>query len=153
LTFTVSEFVGNNLEEIFNELDDDEPAFIDATVFFLYHWFILLPLLFLLLLLFILFLIPFFTLVFLILFIFTAVFGLVTTSSIQPGTSHVLYFYTTITTSDHWSHMIIFALFGVIFGGLHCIGWNFKFPIHSEQTIWRATFLAITIIPLIIASA
>jgi len=47
--------------------------------------------------------------------------------------------------------MVVFALFGVIFGGLHCIGWNFKFPTHAEQTFWRATSLAITIIPLIVA--
>ncbi len=159
LTSAVSEFVGNNLEEIFDEFDDDEPALLDDdapalfddTVFFLYHWFYLFPLLFFLLLLFVLLLIPFFTLVFLISFVFTAVFGIVTTSDIQPGASHVPSFYASTTASDRWSRMVIFALFGGIFGGLHCIGWNFKFPTHSEQTAWRATSLAITVIPLIVA--
>ena len=47
--------------------------------------------------------------------------------------------------------MAVFALFGVIFGGLHCIGWNFKFPTHPEQTLWRSTSLAITAIPLVVA--
>jgi len=47
--------------------------------------------------------------------------------------------------------MIVFALFGVIFGGLHCIGWNFEYPTHSEQTLWQATSLAITVIPLVVA--
>ena len=41
--------------------------------------------------------------------------------------------------------------FGVIFDGLHWIGWYFEYPTHSEQTLWRATLLAITVIPLIIA--
>ena len=47
--------------------------------------------------------------------------------------------------------MVVFALFGVIFVGLHCIGWNFKFPTHTKQTLWRSTSLAIAAIPLIVA--
>ena len=47
--------------------------------------------------------------------------------------------------------MVVFALFGVFFGGLHCIGWHFKFPTHSEQALWQAMSLAITLIPLIVA--
>jgi len=47
--------------------------------------------------------------------------------------------------------MVVFALFGALFGGLHCIGWNFEYPTHAEQALWRATSLAITVIPLIVA--
>ena len=47
--------------------------------------------------------------------------------------------------------MVVFALFGVIFGGLHCIGWNFLYPTAFEQHLWRASSLAITAIPLIVA--
>ena len=47
--------------------------------------------------------------------------------------------------------MVVFALFSVIFGGPHCIGWNFKFPTHTKQTLWRSTSLAIAAIPLIVA--
>ena len=47
--------------------------------------------------------------------------------------------------------MIAFALFGAIFGGLHCIGWYFKYPSRSEQILWQATSSAITVIPLIVA--
>ncbi len=137
LSSTVGKFVGGFLKEIFGG---------DKMFLFLFGWFILLPSLFGLLLLFTLFLTPFVTLLFLVSFIFTAVFGIVTTSTIRPGASHVPSFYAPITKSD------VFALFGVIFGGLHCIGWYFKYPTHSEQTLWRATSLAITVIPLIIAS-
>ena len=127
---------------------DDLPDFL---VSFLVGWFFLLPSLFLFFALFVILLIPFFALFFLLSFIFTAVFGIVTTSSIRPGASHVPSFYAPSTQSDRWTRMLVFALFGVIFGGLHCIGWNFKFPTHSEQTLWRSTSLAIAAIPLIVA--
>ena len=142
LSSTVGNFVGGFLKEIFGG---------DKMFLFLFGWFILLPSLFGLLLLFTLFLTPFVTLLFLVSFIFTAVFGIVTTSTIRPGASHVPSFYAPITKSDRWSRMVVFALFGVIFGGLHCIGWYFKYPTQSEQTIWRATSLGITVIPLIVA--
>jgi len=141
LSSAVTEFVGRWLEDIFR----------DQSGLQFFGWFIILPVLFLLLFLFVLFLIPFVTLLLLVSFIFTAVFGIVTSSTIRPGASHVLSFYAPVTKSDRWSRMAVFALFGVIFGGLHCIGWSFEYPTHSEQTLWRAASLAITVIPLIVA--
>ena len=141
LTSKVTKFVANRMKEIF---DGD-------IVGILFGWYILLPLLFLFFTLFVILLMPFFTLFFLLSFIFTAVFGIITTSSIRPGASHVPSFYAPNTKSDRWSRMTVFALFGVIFGGLHCIGWNFKFPTHTEQSLWRSTSVAVTAIPLIVA--
>jgi hypothetical protein len=143
LTFTVSKFVGNWLAKIFE--------FSGFLINFIFGWYILLPLLFAFLSVFIIILIPFFTLFFLVSFIFTAVFAIVTTSSIRLGASHVPSFYAPITQSDRWSRMVVFALFGVIFGGLHCVGWTFEFATHPEQRLWRSTSLAITAIPLIVA--
>ena len=134
----VGRFVGRWLKKIFSSGD-----FISA----LFGWFILLPSLFLLLLIFI----PFLTLLFVVSFIFTAVFGIITTSTVPLGASHVPSFYAPSTKSDHSSRMVVFALFGVIFGGLHCLSWSFNYPTHSEQTLWRLTSLAITVIPLIVA--
>ena len=142
LTSEVSKFVVNRVEDILNG---------DSVFGFLFGWFILLPCLFLSFTLFVILLIPFFALFFLLSFIFTAVFGIITTSFIRPGASHVPSFYSPSTPSDKWSRMVVFALFGVIFGGLHCIGWNFKFPTHPEQSLWRSTSVAITAIPLIVA--
>ena len=124
--------------------------FVDV-VFFLFGWYIHLPLLFVLLFLFIIFIIPFFVLTFLVSLIFITVFGTVTTSTICSGASLVPSFYAPATKSNRWSRMAVFALFGIIFGGLHCLGWYFKYPTYSEQTLWRATSSAITIIPLIVA--
>ena len=149
LSSTVSEFVRNKLEAILADgYDDGVFGFLST---FLFGWFFLLPSLFLLLLLFLLFLIPFFTLLFLGSFIFIAFFGIVTTSTVPSGASYVPSFYAPTTTSDRWSRMVVSAFFGVVFGGLHCIGWNFEYPTHSEQTLWRATSLAITVIPLVVA--
>ena len=141
LSSAVGKYVGRWLEEIFG----------GGAASFLFGWFVLLPVLFFLLFLFVIFLIPFLTLLLLVPFIFTAVFGIVTTSTIRPDAPHVPSFYASTTNSDRWSRMAVFALFGVIFGGLHCIGWFFEYPTHSEQTLWRAMSLAITVIPLIVA--
>jgi len=43
--------------------------------------------------------------------------------------------------------MVIIDFFGVIFGGVHCTGWNFTYAISFE--LHRALALAITQIPLI----
>jgi len=114
-------------------------------------WLLVIPTLFVFLLVTTIFLLPFFTLLFLISFIFTAVFGIITTSTVAPNSFHVPSFYSPTTKSDKYSRMVVFAIFGVIFGGLHCIGWNFTYPTAFEQRLWRASSLAITVIPLIVA--
>jgi len=146
LTSKVSNFVEEWLQKFFGTMY----GFADL-IPFLFGWFILLPSLFILLCLFTVFLIPFFALLFLVSLIFTAVFGIVTTSTIRAGASHVPSFYAPTTKSDRWCRMVVFAIFGVIFGGIHCIGWYFQYPSQSEQTLWRATSTAITVIPLIVA--
>jgi len=148
LTSAVTKFVRNLkwLQEIFRE-GNGFADFISS----LFGWFVLLPSLFVLLFLFTIFLTPFFALLFIVSFMFTAVFGIVTTSTIRPGASHVPYFYAPTTKSDRWSRMVFFALFGVIFGGLHCVGWYFQYPTQSEQTLWRAPSLILTVILLIVA--
>ncbi|TFK50285.1 hypothetical protein OE88DRAFT_1631605 [Heliocybe sulcata] len=35
------------------------------------------------------------------------------------------------------------------FGAIHCIGWSFAFPSHTEQILWRGCSLAITCLPLL----
>jgi hypothetical protein len=35
-----------------------------------------------------------------------------------------------------------------VFGGIHCIGWSFDFPSHTEQLLWRISSISITGIPL-----
>ena len=35
----------------------------------------------------------------------------------------------------------------MLFGGIHCAGWNFPFPSHAELIIWRVSSLIILIVP------
>jgi len=126
-------------------LDEDSPSG------FFVGWLFILPILFFLLLTATICFLPFFSLISLVSFIFTAVFGIITSSTIAPGASHVPAFYAPTTKSDKYSRMIVFALFGVIFGGLHCIGWNFTYPTPFEQRLWRASSLMITVIPFIVS--
>jgi len=113
--------------------------------------FFVLPTFFIFLLVTTILLLPFFTLLFLISFIFTAVFGIITSSTATHNSLHVPSFYAPSTKSDKYSRMVVFVIFGVIFGGLHCIGWNFSYPSAFEQHLWRTSSLAITVIPLIVA--
>jgi len=76
-------------------------------------------------------------------------FGIATTSTIVANSGHVPMFYAPITGSNHQITLIFFVLpaVAVLFGGLHCIGWNFDFPTDIEQLLWRIGSLAITSIP------
>jgi hypothetical protein len=40
----------------------------------------------------------------------------------------------------------------LVFGGIHCIGWSFNFPSHTERVFWRISSIAITGIPLAFTS-
>jgi len=134
------------LRKFFGEEADDE----GLTGFYI-GWLFVIPTLFVFLLVTTIILFPFFTLLFLVSFIFSAVFGIITTNTVTPDSLHVPSFYSPTTKSDKYSRMVVFALFGVIFGGLHCIGWDFTYPTAFEQYLWRASSLAITVIPLIVA--
>jgi len=123
----------------------------DEGLSFIVNWFIIMPAsFFLLVFIFVLFS-PFFTIFFVASFIFTAAFGIVTTKAVRPGATHVPPFYAPRTKSDNYSRMVVFAIFGVIFGGIHCIGWNFAFPTRVERSLWRYTSMLLTAIPLVVA--
>jgi hypothetical protein len=43
----------------------------------------------------------------------------------------------------------IMAGSALIFGGLHCLAWNFEFPSHAELILWRTASLISAILPLL----
>ena len=146
LRFKFTSFIARISEEWLSEFLDD----MLGSGFFV-GWFLIIPTLFIFLLVTTIILSPFLTLLFLVSFIFTSVFGIITTSTVTPNSPHVPSFYSPTTKSDKYSRMVVFAIFGVIFGGLHRIGWNFTYPTSFEQHLWRASSLAIAVIPLIVA--
>ncbi|KIJ90259.1 hypothetical protein K443DRAFT_116856, partial [Laccaria amethystina LaAM-08-1] len=51
---------------------------------------------------------------------------------------------------DHHTHLgvrITTVIVAMLFGGIHCAGWNFSFPSHTELIIWRVSSLIIVIVP------
>ena len=44
---------------------------------------------------------------------------------------------------------IMTMIVAMLFGGIHCTGWNFPFPSHAELIIWRVSSLIIVIVPCI----
>ncbi|KAJ8581178.1 hypothetical protein M405DRAFT_925020 [Rhizopogon salebrosus TDB-379] len=40
---------------------------------------------------------------------------------------------------------------GMVFGGIHCVGWNFPFQSHTEQVLWRVVSFAVLCTPIFIA--
>src|SRR6266545_6039983 len=121
LRYRLTSYIASVSEKWLTKLLDD-PEYLSGSGFFI-GWLFLIPALFFILLATTICLLPLFTLVSLVSFIFTAVFGIITSDSVALGATHVPSFYAPPTKSDKYSRMVVFALFGVIFGGLHCIGW------------------------------
>jgi hypothetical protein len=51
---------------------------------------------------------------------------------------------------DHHTHLgvrITTVIVAMLFGGIHCAGWNFSFPSHAELIMWRVSSLIIVIVP------
>lgn len=134
---------GGPLRSITDDFYHEFPFFI--------RWFFIVPASFFLLILLLITLSPLFAMFFIASFTFTAAFAIVTTNKVRPGATHVPPFYAPRTESDNFSRMVVFAIFGFIFGGIHCFAWNFYFPTHPEKAIWRYTSLTLTSIPLVVA--
>ena len=47
-----------------------------------------------------------------------------------------------VQTHDHTTILLIGCFSGVLFTGIHCVGWNFLFTSHAEQILWRTASLA-----------
>ncbi|KAF8642798.1 hypothetical protein AX16_009431 [Volvariella volvacea WC 439] len=63
-------------------------------------------------------------------------------------------FYAAEMNGDTHGFAIIYgAAIGVLFGGLHLIGWEFEFPTRTELWLWRASSLVLTVTPLVLAIA
>ena len=125
-------------------------SFRDRGLTFYWSWFLLFPAMFFLLLLIIIFFGLFSLLVFFFSFVFHSAFEIITTRA-APAAPRVPPFYALETKSDKFSRMIIFAMFGVFFGGIHLFGWDLTYPTQIEKILWRATSLSITTIPFAVA--
>lgn len=56
--------------------------------------------------------------------------------------------------NDSWEvHRVLSGLVlgGTLFGGLHCLAWNFQFPTPGETIAWRVSAVLITVTPVFLA--
>jgi hypothetical protein len=129
----IREFFADLLRNIVRLLQNqgDEHAF--------FRWFVLLPtnLLYL-------FLSP--SVAFLAL-VFSSLYDVMLTDTIPRGATHTPTFYSPRTDSEGLSFFIVLPLFGFVFGGIHCLGWNLVYPSQAEKTIWHVASLTVTLTP------
>ena len=91
----------------------------------------------------------FFPIYFVVVYIFASLNDIVDTVNVPPGAAYVPIFYAPRTKAEGVFRFVIFAIFGVIFGGVHCFGWHFTYPTPIEQKLWRFSSVAITVIPFV----
>ncbi|KAF8644494.1 hypothetical protein AX16_008434 [Volvariella volvacea WC 439] len=61
-------------------------------------------------------------------------------------------YYSGFLPGQEWVTMIsLSSLVGVLFGGIHLIGWNFLFSTSIERDLWRASSIIVTVEPAILA--
>ncbi|KAG1880135.1 hypothetical protein F4604DRAFT_1620150 [Suillus subluteus] len=47
--------------------------------------------------------------------------------------------------------LLIGCFTGMVFGGIHCLGWDYSFHRHAEHILWRATSLVVLCAPIVIS--
>jgi hypothetical protein len=59
----------------------------------------------------------------------------------STGDMKVPTFYSSISSEDInvAAYIIMMSVVGIVFGGIHCIGWFFNFPSGDEAMLWRVS--------------
>ncbi|KAF8641281.1 hypothetical protein AX16_010060 [Volvariella volvacea WC 439] len=76
--------------------------------------------------------------------------GLEGISANRPTSVHSFYAATT-KGNDLTLSMFYGSVIGVVFGGIHLIGWSFQFPTIIELWLWRSSSLVLIVVPLSLA--
>jgi hypothetical protein len=92
------------------------------------------------------------TLVFIIpgLFLLARWFSIFTTENFNIGDMKVPTFYSTVFGNERHAYIFCMPVVGVVFGGIHCVGWFFSFPSSDEAMMWRLSSAVLTGIAFII---
>ena len=53
-------------------------------------------------------------------------------------------FYATEKNRDKVAFIFCMPIVGVVFGGIHCVGWFFEFPSSAEAILWRVSSAVLT---------
>ena len=83
--------------------------------------------------------------------IFSTSSDLMNCNSVNKGAIRVPTFYAPPAphklSRPDWLWFPLIITVAMLFGGIHCAGWNFPFPTHAELIIWRISSLIILIFP------
>ncbi|KAF8802868.1 hypothetical protein BYT27DRAFT_6749375 [Phlegmacium glaucopus] len=66
----------------------------------------------------------------------------------HPDPLSVSTFYASLPLIDSRGRLIGIGI-GILFGGIHCIAWSFRFQSVAEQYVWRISAVNITVLPII----
>ena len=69
-------------------------------------------------------------------------------SSFPSKKTHVPMFYVPKHAYLRSFQILPLTVLGTVFGGIHCFGWNFSFPTHTERILWRIASLCVAITPI-----
>ena len=111
-------------------------------VLILIHWTIMIP--FILALAFSILLVLVFLIPGLFLFVRWLSIFITDDSYCDVGDTKVPTFYSTETVGDEITVIFCMPVVGVVFGGIHCIGWFFNFPSSDEAMLWRVSSAVLT---------
>ena len=86
------------------------------------------------------------TLVFVIpgLFLFIRWMRILTTDDFTTGDMKVPTFYSTEKEGYEAAYVLCMPVVGILFGGIHCVGWFFNFPSNVEAILWRVSSAVLT---------
>lgn len=91
----------------------------------------------------------FFLPIFIVLFIFASIRDIISTFNLSRNAKSVPIFYAPRTENELGIEFIISAIIGFVYGGFHCLAWNFIFPTDADRIFWRTASVCITVLPLL----
>ena len=72
---------------------------------------------------------------------------MVNQDEVKKGSRHVPAFYAFHNLHSDFTVFMVTLLVGVLFGSIHCFGWNFPFPSRAELILWRVFSVIIAVVP------
>ena len=79
--------------------------------------------------------------------IFSTLRDLAGCDAVDKNAFRVPTFYAPSNEGSEGLWFFVTIIIALLFGGIHCAGWNFPFPSHAELIIWRVSSLIILIAP------
>ena len=70
--------------------------------------------------------------------------SILATINFNTGDMKVPTFYSKGSDGSLLVYIVFMSVIGIVFGGIHCVGWFFIFPSSGEATLWRVSSVVLT---------